>query len=44
MRDADLMRAMLDMGTTAQIRDSLRVGEEVLGRLARVGRLHKPRV
>jgi N-acetylmuramoyl-L-alanine amidase len=44
VRDADLMRAMLDMGTTAQIRDSLRVGEEVLGRLARVGRLHKPRV
>lgn len=44
VRDADLMRAMIDMGTTAQIRDSLRVGEEVLGRLARVGRLHKSRV
>jgi N-acetylmuramoyl-L-alanine amidase len=44
VRDADLMRAMLDMGTTAQIRDSLRLGEEVLGRLGRVGRVHKPRV
>ncbi len=44
VRDADIMRAMLDMGTTAQIRDSLRVGDEVLARLGRVGRLHKPRV
>jgi N-acetylmuramoyl-L-alanine amidase len=44
VRDADIMRAMLDMGTTAQIRDSLRAGDEVLSRLGRVGRLHKPRV
>lgn len=44
VREADVMRAMLDMGTTAQIRDSLRAGHEVLDRLGRVGRLHKPRV
>ena len=42
--DANVMRALLDMSTTAQIKDSLRVGSEVLGQLDRVGRLHKPRV
>jgi N-acetylmuramoyl-L-alanine amidase len=44
VREADVMRTMLDMGTTAQVRDSLRAGHEVLDRLGRVGRLHKPRV
>ena len=43
-RDATLMRALLDMSTTAQIRDSLRIGREVLGQMGRVGSLHKPRV
>ena len=42
--DVNVLRAMLDMSTTAQIKDSLRVGSEVLGQLDRVGRLHKPRV
>jgi N-acetylmuramoyl-L-alanine amidase len=42
--DATLVRALLDMSTTAQIKDSLRIGSEVLGQLDRVGRLHKPRV
>ncbi len=42
--DVQVLRAMLDMSTTAQIKDSLRVGSEVLGQLDRVGRLHKPRV
>ncbi len=42
--DVHVLRAMLDMSTTAQIKDSLRVGSEVLGQLDRVGRLHKPRV
>jgi N-acetylmuramoyl-L-alanine amidase len=32
---------MLDMSTTAQIRDSLRLGDEVLGQIGRVGKLHK---
>ena len=35
---------MLDMSTTAQIKDSLKLGQEVLTRIGRVGRLHKPRV
>ncbi|MEF7612319.1 N-acetylmuramoyl-L-alanine amidase [Aquincola sp. MAHUQ-54] len=42
--DAQVLRTMLDMSTHAQIKDSLRVGGEVLGELDRVGRLHKPRV
>ena len=40
----DVMRAMLDMSTTAQIQDSLRLGHAVLGHLGKVGRLHKPHV
>jgi len=42
--DVQVLRALLDMSTTAQIKDSLRVGHEVLGQLDRVGRLHKSRV
>ena len=42
--DIHVMRALLDMSTTAQIKDSQRIGGEVLGQLDRVGRLHKPRV
>ena len=38
------MRTLLDMSTTAQIQDSLRIGREVLGHIGQVGRLHKPRV
>lgn len=44
VKDAAVNRALLDMSTSAQIRDSLRLGGEVLGRIGRVGRLHKPRV
>ena len=43
-KDATLLRALLDMSTTAQIRDSLALGGEVLGQIGRVGRLHKGRV
>ncbi|MGA0612614.1 N-acetylmuramoyl-L-alanine amidase [Caldimonas sp. KR1-144] len=43
-KDAAVTRALLDMSTSAQIRDSLRLGSEVLGRIGQVGRLHKPRV
>lgn len=43
-KDAAVLRALLDMSTTAQIKDSLRLGGEVLGQIGRVGRLHKPRV
>jgi len=44
VKDAQVMRAMLDMSTTAQIKDSLKLGQEVLRPLGKVGRLHKPRV
>ncbi|MGK2897516.1 MAG: N-acetylmuramoyl-L-alanine amidase [Burkholderiaceae bacterium] len=40
-KDASVLRALLDMSTTAQIRDSLKLGDEVLGQIGRVGRLHK---
>lgn len=43
-RDANVLRALLDMSTTAQIKDSLKLGSEVLGQIGKVGRLHKPRV
>ena len=43
-KDAAIMRTLLDMSTTAQIKDSLKLGSAVLGHLGKVGRLHKPRV
>ena len=43
-RDASVMRALLDMSTTAQIKDSLKLGQAVLSHLGKVGKLHKPRV
>ena len=43
-KDANVLRALLDMSTTAQIKDSLKLGGEVLGQIGRVGKLHKPRV
>ena len=39
--DASVLRALLDMSTTAQIRDSLKLGGEVLGQIGKVGKLHK---
>ena len=44
VKDAQVMRAMLDMSTTAQIKDSLRVGDEVLSRIGKVGKLHRGQV
>ncbi len=43
-KDATLVRAMLDMSTAAQIKDSLKIGHEVLGHIGRVGHLHKAQV
>ena len=43
-KDAQVMRTLLDMSTTAQIKDSLHVGREVLGQIGKVGKLHKPQV
>ena len=44
VRDPQLLSAMLDMSTTAQIKDSLKLGHEVLQRIGQVGRLHKNQV
>ena len=44
VKDTLVMHALLDMSTTAQIKDSLRLGGEVLGEIGRVGRLHKASV
>jgi N-acetylmuramoyl-L-alanine amidase len=41
VKDETVMRAMLDMSTTAQIKDSLKLGGEVLGQIGKIGRLHK---
>lgn len=43
-KDATVQRALLDMSTTAQINDSLKLGKNLLGEIGRVGRLHKARV
>jgi N-acetylmuramoyl-L-alanine amidase len=43
-QDATLQRALLDMSTTAQIKDSLKLGGAMLGEVGRVARLHKPQV
>ena len=43
-KDAQVQRALLDMSTTAQINDSLKLGGAMLGEIGRVGKLHKPRV
>ena len=44
VRDTQVLRAMLDMSTTAQIKDSLKLGNEVLQRIGTVGTLHKRQV
>ena len=44
VKDQQVLKALLDMSTTAQIKDSLRVGHEVLRRIGTVGRLHKRQV
>jgi N-acetylmuramoyl-L-alanine amidase len=43
-KDAHVARMLLDMSTTAQINDSLKLGSAVLGEIGNVGKLHKPRV
>jgi len=42
--DRHLARVLLDLSTTAQINDSLKLGNAVLRELERINRLHKPRV
>jgi N-acetylmuramoyl-L-alanine amidase len=43
-KDASVQRALLDMSTTAQINDSLKLGGTLLGEIGRVGKLHKAKV
>jgi N-acetylmuramoyl-L-alanine amidase len=42
--DAHVAHALLDMSTTAQINDSLKLGGALLGEIGNVGRLHKGHV
>jgi len=42
--DAQIAQVLLDLSTTAQIKDSLRLGGSVLRELERVNTLHKPQV
>lgn len=43
-KEVQVQKVMLDMSTTAQINDSLKLGSAMLGEIGHVGRLHKPRV
>ncbi|MBS7807335.1 N-acetylmuramoyl-L-alanine amidase [Variovorax sp. PCZ-1] len=43
-KDAQVQRALLDMSTTAQINDSLKLGSNVLGEIGSFAKLHKPKV
>lgn len=43
-KDVQVKRALLDMSTTAQIKDSMELGSSMLSHIKRVGKLHKPRV
>jgi N-acetylmuramoyl-L-alanine amidase len=44
VKDEYVLRTILDMSTTAQIRDSMLIGKEVLTRIGAVGDLHKSHV
>ena len=43
-QDRHVRSALLDMSTTAQIKDSLRLGSVLLGEIGGMAHLHKPRV
>jgi N-acetylmuramoyl-L-alanine amidase len=43
-KDAQVAKALLDMSTTAQINDSLKLGSAMLSEIGIVGKLHKGRV
>jgi N-acetylmuramoyl-L-alanine amidase len=43
-QDTHVVRALLDMSTTAQINDSMKLGSALLGEIGSVGRLHKAQV
>ena len=43
-KDANVLKALLDMSTSAQINDSLHLGRAVIKEIGGVGKLHKPQV
>jgi N-acetylmuramoyl-L-alanine amidase len=43
-QDSHVARALLDMSTTAQINDSLKLGSALLGEMGHLGQLHKGKV
>jgi N-acetylmuramoyl-L-alanine amidase len=43
-QDTHVAQALLDMSTTAQINDSLKLGGALLGEMGQVGKLHKAQV
>ncbi|CAN7667379.1 N-acetylmuramoyl-L-alanine amidase [Acidovorax sp. LjRoot66] len=43
-QDRHVQRMLLDMSTTAQINDSLKLGSVLLGEIGNMAKLHKPRV
>ncbi|GKS75798.1 N-acetylmuramoyl-L-alanine amidase [Acidovorax sp. SUPP950] len=44
VQDRHVQSALLDMSTTAQINDSLKLGSVLLGEIGSMAKLHKPRV
>ncbi|MBV8501186.1 MAG: N-acetylmuramoyl-L-alanine amidase, partial [Paucibacter sp.] len=44
VKDSHVLRAMLDMSISAQVKDSLKLGSAVLAQIGQVGRLHKNEV
>ena len=44
VKDSQVQQALLDMSTSAQIKDSLSLGGALLREIGSVGRLHKPKV
>jgi N-acetylmuramoyl-L-alanine amidase len=44
IKDKEVARALLDMSTTAQIKDSLNLGGSVLGEIGTMAKLHKGKV
>ena len=43
VKDSQVQQALLDMSTSAQIKDSLNLGGAILREIGNVGRLHKPK-
>ncbi len=42
--DSQLAKVLLDLSTTAQISDSMKLGSSVLAKIGTINKLHKPRV